>query len=150
MLINICLRVVNPPVKKTSKNGSEFFQFSAIFNEYTNGSTISSWFNCIVFNHSYEKFLLKLKKGDFVEISGDMTVSPYLDKSTNEPKCSFNLVVAMIRYVSYGNFENKDNMQHEETAITEEVKKIKESASMAASASSTKNKHAEEIDDLPF
>lgn len=148
MLINICLRVVNPPVKKTSKNGTEFFQFSAIYNEYTNGATLSSWFNCIVFNLSYEKFLLKLKKGDYLEVNGDMTAYPYLDKSTNEPKCSYNLVVSMLRYVSYVNFENKDNMQHEETAITEEVKEIKENASIAASSS--KKKQAEEIDDLPF
>lgn len=104
---------------KTTPNGTEYATFSIPDNEWVNGATQTTWFNCTVWNPS--AFVKGLKKGSNIACVGAFAPRRYTNRDGVEA-ISFDVKVYgdSVRYAP-GNRQRTDDATADTSADDEDA-----------------------------
>lgn len=88
------------PVSRTTPSGTQVTSFNVAVNKKVKGQDQTTYFSCGAFNKTGELCLTYLKKGNKVMVEGEISATAYMDRSTNQPRASLNIMVNNIEFLT--------------------------------------------------
>jgi single-strand DNA-binding protein len=83
----------NDAKNEISKNGISYTKFTLAYSSKRKGVEKTIWINCTAFGKTAEYCLSKVRKGDLIQVIGEIDVDAYERKQDGKPAASVSLVV---------------------------------------------------------
>lgn len=137
----------NAPETKKTTRGTEYVTFRLANRIYTDPEDTTYWYTITVWDPAKQKWCMNnLKKGSFVEVSGDVTDRSYTSTKTNQSEIGRDITADYIGFC--GAPRREDDNQTAQTAPQESPVQVAPSDAKPVTPSAPKEASAD--NDLPF